>query len=354
MEAGQVAAVIGDEMAPVGGRPAAHAVNAVQDLPEAARLGGGVRQGDGRLQRGLEDVGRDDLPALELAAVHQGDEPVRHVLDAGDDGAARGHAVDVLVVRDLVELEGVALLGERHAGLRLLDHLGDREGRVGHLQRAEDPFPDEILPALAGLELDHVPDGGVHQVVVEEGLAQGRAGLEELGPVEQLLAREVGLVPDRIVARDAGPVGQHVAEGDRVVEQVVVERDGRDGRPDRLVPGQLAFVDQHAGGDGREQLGVRGDLMERRRGIGQLLAVVAVAVALGEDELVADDDADADPGGVPVLEDLGHVGVEVAELLDDILARGLGQEPGRREEEEERGKKQGGNSHAFHRGTSVP
>jgi len=51
---------------------------------------------------------------------------------------------------------------------------------------------------------------------------------------------------------------------------------------------------------------------------GELFFVIAVAVALGEDEFVVDHDADADAGRVPVFQDLGHVGVEAIEFLGDV------------------------------------
>src|SRR5215469_7359096 len=48
------------------------------------------------------------------------------------------------------------------------------------------------------------------------------------------------------------------------------------------------------------------------------MAIVAVAVALGEDELVVDDNADANSGRVPVFQQLLHVGIEAFELFGDI------------------------------------
>src|SRR3712207_9051823 len=39
---------------------------------------------------------------------------------------------------------------------------------VVHVQRCEDPFADELFPGLTGLQLDQVPGGGVHHVVVED------------------------------------------------------------------------------------------------------------------------------------------------------------------------------------------
>src|SRR5439155_5644655 len=129
------------------------------------------------------------------------------------------------------------------------------------------------------------------------------------------------LVPDRVVARDPGAVREHVADRDRGVQLVVVELDGRHELPHRLVPVQLALLDEQAGGDGGEELRVGGDGNRRPWRERQLLPVVPEAVAAGEDELVLHHDADPDPGHVPVLHDLLHVGVEVLELLREGRVR---------------------------------
>jgi hypothetical protein len=71
---------------------------------------------------------------------------------------------------------------------------------------------DELLPGLAGLQLNQVPDGREHQVVVQERRAHGLFRLQIDQLLEELLAREVGFVPDGIVPGDSGAVGQHVAQ----------------------------------------------------------------------------------------------------------------------------------------------
>ena len=99
---------------------------------------------------------------------------------------------------------------------------------------------------------------------------------------------------------------RHVAHSNRAIEIVVVELDGRDVLPDRFIPIELAVVDQHTGRDRSEQLRVRRDWLRGRWRERDLLPVVAIAVPLGEDELVFDDHAHADAGHVPVLEHLRH------------------------------------------------
>jgi hypothetical protein len=247
-----------------------------------------------------------------------------HVFEIRNDGAGRGHARRVLVVGDLVDLEAVALLGVGDAEVGPLDHVGYREERVVHLERLEDALADKLLPRLARLQLDQVAGRGVHHVVVEEGRPRRLLGLHVPQLVEELLARVGRLVPDRVVAGDARPVGEHVAQSHGRVQGVVVELDRRDGVADGLVPGELPLFNEETRGDGREELRVRRDLVERVRGEGELLAVVAVAVALREDELVADDDAHTDGGDVPVLQGPGHPGIEVLELGGRVALGGLG------------------------------
>jgi hypothetical protein len=259
-----------------------------------------------------------------------------HVFEIRNDGAGRGHARRVLVVGDLVDLEAVALLGVGDAEVGPLDHVGYREERVVHLERLEDALADKLLPRLARLQLDQVAGRGVHHVVVEEGRPRRLLGLHVPQLVEELLARVGRLVPDRVVPGDARAVGEHVAQRHGRVQGVVGEPDRWDGLADRLVPGQLPLLDEETRGDGSEELRVRRDLVERVRSEGELLPVVAVAVAFREDELVADDDSDADRGHVPVLERPGHPGVEVLELRRGIGVRSLGRETTGESEGEER------------------
>ena len=197
----------------------------------------------------------------------------------------------------------------------LLRHLGDREHRARHPERLEEPFPHELLPALAREELDHVAHPRVHHVVVEELRADRLGRLEVLEPLEQLAPGELGLVPDQVVPRDAGAMREHVADRHRAVELVVVELDARHELPDRLVPVELAFLHEQARGHRREQLRVRSDGHDRVLGERQLAPVVAIAVALGEHELVVDHDPHPDSGNVPVPDELLHRRVEALELL---------------------------------------
>ena len=259
---------------------------------------------------------------------------MRHVLEVRDDRARGRHARRVLVVGDLLDLEAVALLRVSHAEVGPLDHVGDGEEGVVHLERLEDALAHELLPGLARLELDQVPGRGVHHVVVEEDGPWRFLRLHELQLGKELPPRVRRLVPDQIVAGDARAVREHVAQGYGGVQEVVVELDRRHRLAHRLIPRQLPFLDQQARGHGREKLRVRGNLVEGFRREGELLAVVAVAVPLREDQLVPDDDGDADRGDIPVLQRLTHPGVEALELCRGIAVRRLGREASRECEDE--------------------
>ena len=156
VETGQIAAVVRDQMPAIRGGPAAHPVRRVEKLAPAAHLETRVGQRDRRRQRLPDHRLWQDLLAVDLPVVHQRDEPVRHVLDVRVHRAGRRDADRVAVVRDLVQLERVAPLGVRHAGLGVLEHVVDGERRAGHAERREDALANEGLPRLARQQLDRV------------------------------------------------------------------------------------------------------------------------------------------------------------------------------------------------------
>ena len=94
---------------------APHAIRGVENFPKTTRFAFHVGKRNRWLECGPEDLRRQDLLPGILAVVHQRDQPVRHVLDVGNDRAGRGHACRVLVVRYPVDFFGIPLLGERHA-----------------------------------------------------------------------------------------------------------------------------------------------------------------------------------------------------------------------------------------------
>src|SRR5207302_8479470 len=131
-------------------------------------------------------------------------------------------------------------------------------------------------------------------------------------------------------------VRQHVADRHGTIELVVVEPDGGHEPLDRFVPPEPALVDEQAQSNGREELRVGRDRLRRRRGVRELVSVVAEAVSLSEHELVFHDDSHADAGRVPVLHHLRHVLVEAVEPGVHVDLRlgedARGQHSGREEE----------------------
>ena len=200
----------------------------------------------------------------------------------------------------------------------MLGHIGNRVGGRIHVQGQKDLLAHELLPGFPRFQFDDVTGGSVHQVVVQEGFPHRLLRLEVLQLFEQLLPRKRRLEPDQIMPRHSGTVRQHVAQSDVVVQLIVVKLDCRNGLTYRLIPSQLSFFDQHACGHSGEQFGVRGDLAQRRWREGQLLLVVSIAIALGENQFVIDHNSYANPGCIPILQNLDHVGVEVAQLTGDL------------------------------------
>ncbi len=243
-------------MAAIGNGLATHAVGGIEQLPEAECFAERVRQADRRLQRLFQHFGGQDPFAVVFPIVHQGDEPVGELIDIGDDGAGGRDAFGIFVIGDFVELKGVALFAEGHAVIGVFVHVVDAVGGRFHVERREDFFADELLPALPRLQFDNFADGGEHEVVVQEGLTHGLLRLEIFQAIEQFFASERRFKPDEVVARDSAAMGEHVAKSDVVVELIVIELDGGNGFANGLVPCEFAFFDQHAGSDSGEELGV--------------------------------------------------------------------------------------------------
>src|SRR5215470_12056929 len=98
MKSWQVAAVKGNQMPAVGSCPAAHAVSLIQYFPPAACLAGSIGQRDRRFKRRLQNFWWQYLLAVVHPVVHQGDQPMRHVFNVGDDRAGGRYALLIFVI----------------------------------------------------------------------------------------------------------------------------------------------------------------------------------------------------------------------------------------------------------------
>ena len=94
-----------------------------------------------------------------------------------------------------------------------------------HLEWLQYLFADEILPRLAGLQLNRVSGSRVHHVVVKEYLPRLFFRFEILQSLKQFLRRVVRFVPDGVVPRDACSMRQHVAQRYCVIQEAVVKLD---------------------------------------------------------------------------------------------------------------------------------
>src|SRR6516225_1893034 len=102
------------------------------------------------------------------------------------------------------------------------------------------------------------------------------------------------------------------------VELVVVKLNLRHRPAYRLVPCEFSFFHKRSCRYRREQFRIRRNRLHRLRRERQLLLVIAIAVALGEHQLVSDNNSYADTWRVPVLQRLLHVSVKALQLLRNI------------------------------------
>ena len=150
---------------------------------------------------------RHDLLSRVFAVVHQRDEPVRHILEVRDDRPAGARPLDVLVVRNLVELERIAPLGVAARRVRAASPCPRSKSRSifissGCRKRSRTTC-SHVLPDW---QLDRSTRRRRTSSCCRETLSQRHLRLDVLELLEELLPREVGPVPDRVVPRDAGPV----------------------------------------------------------------------------------------------------------------------------------------------------
>ena len=147
-----------------------------------------------------------------------------------------------------------------------------------------------------------------------------------------LLARQIGAEAQDIMTREAGSMTKQIADRHIAIGQRVGELEPFEMFANGIVPGHLAFVDQHAGGRRGERLGAR---RNGEQGIGRYRLVgadFAHTIGLQIDDLIAADDRQRGAGNVPRLEAVLHNGIDG--LGVDGLGRGRdGDEQHRREQE---------------------
>ena len=180
---------------------------------------------------------------------------------------------------------------------------------------------DEVFPGLSGDPLSEQAGSHEHQVLVLKGLTKGLRRLEVAQPGEELLAGEVCAVPDGVVPRQARRVRNEIARRQAGGRDRVVHAEVGHVLDHRLVPLELAFVDEHAEDRRRERLAVRADGEERVAVRVETGFEISLAVALGEDELTVLHHSNAQARHEPVRHELFDPGVEALEGRLGVGAR---------------------------------
>ena len=261
----------------------------------------------------------DELGPPELAVIEMDDGPMGHLVDGGVDGAGGADDRDV-AEGDLLEALLLGAVGEGEIGVLL--RFEDREIRPLHAQRLEDERADGVLPLLARQLFDQVAGGQVHQVVVLPLLAEVGRGLEIRQAPDELLAGDLlVVVPEEVMAGKARDVHDEVPDGQALPGALVVQLEPGDVVADRLVPFDLALVDELAEGEDREGLGGGADGEDGIRRDRELLLDVLEAEAPGVGDLVVLDDDHADAGDLEGLEPLFGDLVEAFQGRGDLGRR---------------------------------
>ena len=136
---------------------------------------------------------------------------------------------------------------------------------------------DEILPALTGDLLDQLPGNGIEDIVIGIGRAETRLGLEKGDALDRLLARQIGARHEHQVALpqpQSAPVDQQVADRDLARDPRIVHAEPRHMLDNRIVPRNLALIDEHRQRGGGHRLAGRSRLKDGfgvdRRALAQL------------------------------------------------------------------------------------
>jgi hypothetical protein len=285
---------------------------------------------------------RGGFEYLRLLGAQEAEVPGGEFAEVDDGGSVAGGGCDAARVEGLDEVAGavtfdgtvgdgelfaVELHGHVGAGVgeaEGVDDVGLRVGGVGFARDGGHGFADESEAEVAVLE---VALGGV-----ESGLG-GDDGLDLIvGGEGEVGACPVGLVG---LAGQAGGVGEEAAEGDGsgVAGGWLERGPGEIGVDGGVKLDFAGFVLLHEG-DGGEELGDGADGVDGLRRGGDGVALVDGAVALGPDEVVADDDAGGERGEVVVGLDAVKVCVNYGEGFGALgcgggVGRGLGVDEGR-------------------------
>ncbi len=237
-------------------------------------------------------------------------QPLRHVADARPDGSGGRDTVHAGVADDGHRAVDLVV---RRGDVGLLRQCGCGRDRAGHPERRQQARAHELAPRLAAHCRDDLTGRGVHHVLIGEVRAHRALERHVTEPGDDLAGRGRLFVPQQIGIRHTGPMRQQVADPHLAGHVRVVEGEPRQVLGDRVVPPELALVDEHAERRRGHRLGRRAD-GEQRVLVDRLgRAEAAHAVALGEHDLAVLDHGDRQARRLPVTHRLRDVGVEAGE-----------------------------------------
>jgi hypothetical protein len=256
--------------------------------------------------------GADDGLAGQLSALRMHCHPAGQVRDVRVDRAGRAD-IGVVAQRDGPEFTLVLVI---RRGM-VVGMLRVSAGKVArdHAQGLKDPRADGILPRAAVDRLDKITCDHEHDVIILVFAAQGLVSIEIGQPRDEVLAGDLAVIPHHVVAGQAGAMCHHVAWGDRLSRDRVAHPEAGQIGSYRLVPLQLAFLDQRPHHERGKRLRARRDGEERPGRDRQILLDVAMSKSLGVDHLALLDDGDRQAGDLEVLDRLLDDRVEAVERL---------------------------------------
>ncbi len=268
---------------------------------------------------------------------HLGDQPLRHVVDAGVDAGGGRDAVVGFLRPHRHPGAAAAHVRARPAGACLQPVAA--EGGAVHAERVEQALLDLVRVEVAGDREHQVADQAEGDVLVGVTLA-GAAGQRRLR--KSFRQQRVGLVGLEVavegVVGQADAVAEDLAHGDLLRALQVAQGEGGQLVGDRAVPGHRALVHQQRAQRAGEGLGQRGDTED---GVGSdRVAALAVdhAVAADGDDLAVLDDRHRHAGDARLLDDTFGQDFDLARLGAEIASgrRTGGRGQGRGEQEQAR------------------
>ena len=249
----------------------------------------------------------------ELTAIQLQLYPLRHVCGTGINGACRPGVVEVFEGKNLqFALDARVRVGTILAGL----DIGVGDVGVVHAERREDVLANIVIPGSAGHRGDDLSSSHVEQIVIGIVAAETGGGLHETQPVDDFFARVGGMRPEEQITfakSHAAAMREQVADGHFVRDVGIVHDEAGQTLVDRIVPRELAFIDQRGQRSGGESFCVGADAEHRELVDGIGVSQFAHAITFSDDNFAVFHDGDGHAGNVETFHGRSDVGREIGE-----------------------------------------